>query len=150
MKKFSVILLVIFSVSFCFAETKMYVKAQNGVLLAKPSAFAKSVFSLTYGEEVVVSESDDEWALVSIPGNANAKGWIKTVELSKRKLRTSSSASANEIALAGKGFNAEIENLYSNSENGNYAAVDKVETYAVSQESVLSFIEEGNLLGADR
>ena len=50
------------------------------------------------------------------------------------------------MALAGKGFNAEIEAEYKKNGKVNYAAVDKLEKNLVSFDTVFEFMEAGKLL----
>lgn len=150
MKKFLLTCLILASATFCFGASKMYIKSQNAELLEKASSFAKAVSTVEFGDEVTVTDEDKDWSFVESKENPAAKGWIKTVNLSKRKLTTKSSANAKEIALAGKGFSAEVENLYANSEDGNFEAVNKVEMATVDKDVLLSFILEGELQGADK
>jgi hypothetical protein len=57
----------------------------------------------------------------------------------------SSSASSNEIALAGKGFSQEVENAYRAEGKLNYTGVDRTETQGVSEQELQSFLAEGHL-----
>jgi hypothetical protein len=57
--------------------------------------------------------------------------------------------SANEVALAGKGFNQEVEDAYRNQGNLNYADVDLVEAITVSEDDLRRFLEEGRLSMGD-
>jgi hypothetical protein len=62
---------------------------------------------------------------------------------------TGSTATAAEVAQAGKGFNQEIENVYRNEGNLNYADVDRTEQIVVSDEDLLNFIIAGRLTGGE-
>ena len=55
------------------------------------------------------------------------------------------SASTEELALAGKGFTAEIEAEYKKQASLNYDAVDKLETNLISFDRVLDFMAAGKL-----
>lgn len=137
--------------AFCAAPAKMYIGVQNAELKEKNSAFAKTACNVAYGAEVVVVSTSGKWSQVQLSTDSSKKGWISTASLSKRKILVgkTSSASASEIALAGKGFNAEVENLYSNSGNANYDAVNKVEKNTVSMSELESFVKAGGLKGAE-
>lgn len=150
MKKIFLTALILFTAALCFAEKKIYVNTNSADLMNKKSLFGKMVAKVSYGAELIVLEADGDWAYVQVAGKTSLKGWIKTNKTSKRKILSKGSANAKEIALAGKGFSAEIENLYSNSENGNYKAVDELEKSTQDMTKLNAFIEEGNLKGGDR
>lgn len=147
MKKIISAVLLLTLSAMCFAEKKVYVKTKNADLMKKKSALAGSATVVSYGAELIVMEESDGWYYVQLSGKKNVKGWIKESKTTDRKLSTRSSANAKEIALAGKGFNAEIENLYANSGNGNYDAVDEVEKTEVKSDKINTFIEKGMLNG---
>jgi hypothetical protein len=83
--------------------------------------------------------------------NSSVTGWTPSANLSARQIvsGSSSSASASEIALAGKGFNQEVENAYKAKGNLNYADVDRVESITVRETALLQFLEEGRLAMGD-
>jgi hypothetical protein len=56
-----------------------------------------------------------------------------------------SSATASEIALAGKGFSQEVEDSYKTSGTLNYDDVDKTEAITVSIDDLYVFVTEGRL-----
>jgi hypothetical protein len=55
-------------------------------------------------------------------------------------------ASGSEVALAGKGFNPEVEAEYKKNPTLNYAAVDEMETYVVVPTALSAFITQGGIL----
>ncbi|MDR2135213.1 MAG: hypothetical protein LBO76_01210, partial [Treponema sp.] len=59
------------------------------------------------------------------------------------------SASSREVAMAGKGFNEEVENVYRETSSADFGAVDLVEAARISDEDMLSFISEGRLSMGD-
>ncbi|MBQ7970002.1 MAG: hypothetical protein IJ293_03330, partial [Treponema sp.] len=72
---------------------------------------------------------------------------IPLASLSKRRLIPNSTvtADAEELALAGKGFNKAIEAKYFEDSTEILQKVDLVEENKVSTEEIVSFLEEGNL-----
>ncbi|WP_407400750.1 hypothetical protein [Treponema sp.] len=150
MKKVLSTVLVLFFTAFCFAEKKIYVNTNSADLMNKKSLFGKMVTKVSYGAELIVLDADGDWTYVQVSGKPSIKGWVKTNKTSERKISSKGSANAKEIALAGKGFSAEIENLYANSENGNYKAVDELEKSTQDMAKLNDFIEEGKLKGGDR
>lgn len=150
MKKIFAILILIFCVFGLFAKSgqKMYISVEEAILKEKPSFFSKSTNSVFYGEEVIVLDTKGSWKKVQLTGNSSVFGWISESSLTKKKILVSESkvtASADEIALAGKGFNAEIEAEYKKQGTTNYDAVDKLEEKSVSFENSLDFMLDGNL-----
>lgn len=153
MKKSILLMLVLFCVciSATFAkpkEKKMYVNVQNASLKSGTSFFAKTLMQLKYGQEVLLINDDNEkWSVIKID---EQEGFINSGSLTKRKIKTSNfSASADELALAGKGFNEEIENSFKKNSKVNYVEVDKMENKEVDSENLFEFIKEGNLLGTE-
>jgi len=86
------------------------------------------------------------WANVRSATNTSLSGWMAVSNLSARRIVSSgTTASANEVALAAKGFNQEVEDAYKNSGDLNYADVDKTEAITVSQDDLYKFVTEGRL-----
>jgi len=80
-----------------------------------PSFLGKVTSTLAYGDRVETLEEKDGWIRIVPPGG-KAPGWIhssalteKRVVLKAGKKEADVAASTGELALAGKGFNAEVE-----------------------------------------
>lgn len=98
----------------------------------------------------------------SFEAEGPAEGWYKTragyihesaVGSKKIKLSAGStvaggaSATAEEVTLAGKGFNSQVEKSYgARNASANYAAVDAMERRAVPDSAVIEFLRKGGLL----
>lgn len=158
MKKISLFLIVfvmtVFS-SSVFAKEKVvkkYVAVNSAVLREKPSALSNKVCTLDYATEVHVKETKKGWLFVVSKKNENLKGWIPSSSLSDKKLvakGNKTSVDANEIALAGKGFNAAIEKEYAATEHIDYSGVNYIERINVSETEVINFISSGKLNEGD-
>ena len=147
---FSLGLLLSASQVFSKEAKSMYVSADTVTLKQKASAFSKDAAALKYGDEVCITEEAKGWACVYSVSNPNVKGWIPLASLSKKKIIAGgkkTSADADEIALAGKGFNSTIEAVYSAEYDIDYSVVDFVESNGVSQTELLDFIDKGSLNG---
>jgi hypothetical protein len=84
--------------------------------------------------------------------NSSLSGWTASANLSSKRVvaaGNAGSASAREVALAGKGFNQEVENTYKAKGTLNYADVDKTERMTVSQNDLKSFLDDGRLKKGD-
>ena len=126
----------------------MYVSVEEAVLKQSPSFWGKNGASVFYGEEVIILEEKNSWKKVQLVIDPSVSGWINESSLTKKKIVVSEnrvSASAEELALAGKGFTAEIEAEYKKQGSLNYDAVDKLENNLVSFDKVIEFMESGNI-----
>jgi len=85
-------------------------------------------------------------------GKISLKGWIHKSALTQKKLvlspgSGSTSVSGDEIVLAGKGFNAQVEEQFKQqNQNLNYGWIDKMErNFAVPQQAMQQFLKDGAL-----
>ena len=59
-------------------------------------------------------------------------------------------ASSNEIALAGKGFNRQVEADYrKKNKNIRFTWIDRMEKFVVSNDEMNAFVKQGELLPLD-
>jgi len=146
-----VLCLILFVAGFASAQAKkggtMYVAVKTTTLKASTGAFANTTATLTYGEKVTIIQIDGKNAEIKSTGTPSMTGWTPLANLSAKQVvtGTSSTASAKEISLAGKGFNQEVENAYKAKGKVNYADVDKVETQSVKDADLKKFLEDGRL-----
>ena len=142
-----IITFIIFG-GFLYARgVEKYVCSENVPMKAKPRVTSKTCKFLEYGDIVKILDEDKSWAFVEDLNGE--KGYVHTSALTKKKIinsRNKVSANAEELALAGKGFNSSMENFYSDEFNIDYKKVDEIEKNEVSYESILDFMEEGNLV----
>jgi hypothetical protein len=151
MKKLCVLLALTMLVSGAlFAQVKKggtaWVSAKTAELKSSTGFFASVKGNLGLGAEVTVLEINGNWAEVRSAANTSLNGWTAMSNLSSRKIVSSgTSASASEVALAGKGFSQEVENAYKVEGDLNYADVDKTEAITVSKDDLYKFVTEGHL-----
>ena len=139
-------------VAFAVSQKLMSVQVRKGQVRSAPSFLGKVVDSLSYGDRVDVREEKGSWARVGMPGKS-PRGWMHASALTKKKIvlnpgdiDVEEAASNNEIALAGKGFNNEVEKDFkAKNKNLNYAKVDKMEKIVVSQDKIQRFLKTGGL-----
>ncbi len=150
-KKLTVLLLV-FCLGFpllAAAKTKtMYVKIESAQLKAKPAAAGKKVGTVEYAAAVNVLKSEDNWSYVQLADDSSLEGWLPNSALTSKKIKdknTAASADADEIALAGKGFNSTIEAVYAQEFEVNFEIVDYIESLGLEAEDVVAFAQEGKL-----
>ena len=152
MKKLIIgICLVLFITGFAPAQIArggtLYVAVKEVTLKSGTGFFASAKGQLNYGERVTVLQVNGRFVEVRSSSNSSKTGWTASANLSARQVvsGTSSTATAREVALAGKGFNAEVESSYRSQQNLNYADVDRVEAITVNETALRRFLEEGRL-----
>ena len=130
----------------------MYVAVKTVELKSAAGHFASARGTLAYGAAVTVLQIDDKWAEVKSAASPSVSGWISVANLSAKRIVSNNSAgtTAKEVALAGKGFNQEIENAYKAGGKLNYADVDRTEAQKVSDKELRDFISEGRLFPGDK
>jgi len=157
MKKILLFLcLGLFISGFAMAQVRaggtLYVAIRTVDLKSGTGWFASNRGSLNMGDQVTVIRVDGRFVEVRSVRNQSLTGWTASANLSARQVvaGTSSTATAREVALAGKGFNQEVEQSYRDQQrNLNYADVDRVEAIRVNEADLRRFLEEGRLSMGD-
>ena len=112
------------------SNSTMYIAVNIAELKSNTGAFANTVGTLNYGTRVTVLQESGRFMQVRSDANPSLSGWTAGANLTAKQIvpGTTSSATAGEVALAGKGFNKEVETSYRNQHGElNYAAVDLIE-----------------------
>jgi len=125
----------------------MYVAVKTVALKSSTGFFAGAKGTLNYGDRVTILQINGKNAEVRSVANSSITGWTATANLSAKQIVSgnTNTASAKEVALAGKGFNQEVENSYKSKGKANYADVDKVEALSVNETALKKFLEDGRL-----
>ena len=129
----------------------MSVQIRDGQVRATPSFLGKIVGTVSYGDRVAIREEKGAWAKVKLPERA-LEGWMHTSALSEKKIvlkagasDVEQTASTEEIALAGKGFNEEVEAKYKKDKNLDYTWIDRMETFVFPPTELAAFMDEAGL-----
>ncbi len=147
------LLVLLLASAAALAATKaMSVQVRKGELRATPGFLGKIVATLSYGDRVEVLEQRKPWIRVS-PAGKTVAGWMHSSALSEKRIvlkagarDTQAAASGGELALAGKGFNADVEAEFkAKNRNLDFSAIDRMQATEVSQDRILSFLREGGL-----
>ncbi len=131
---------------------RMSVQVQDGKLRADPSFLGKIIGSVAYGDAVTVIRQQDPWFFVSTQTGL-LTGWIHSSTLTEKEIvlragdaNVQKTASQREIALAGKGFNPEVEKEYKKrNPNLDFEEIDRMERIIVSDEEIRQFLKDGKL-----
>jgi SH3-like domain-containing protein len=145
-----VIFVLVLAATVWSALGAMSVQVKSGQIRNTPSFLGNPVGAVAYGDQVDALQQQGDWFEVNAAGK---KGWIHQSALTKKKVTFSSgakdakvSASGEEIALAGKGFNADVEAKYRASHrNVDFTWVDRIEQIEVTPAQMVAFLKEGGV-----
>lgn len=157
MKKLVILLIMSFAVTgFAAAQVArggtLWVSIKTATLKSGTGFFASNRGTLNYGDQVTVLQVNGKFVEVRSAANSSLTGWTASANLSAKQVVSGNTASVSsrETALAGKGFNQEVEDSYkSQTRNVNYADVDRVEATTVREADLRRFLEEGRLSMGD-
>ena len=133
------------------AVQQMSVQVRAGQLRATPSHLGKVAASVAYGDRLTVVQKQGAW--YSVKDARGRTGWIhesalttKRVVLKSGDADVAAGAGGDEIALAGKGFNEQVEGEFRARETGaDYAWVDRMEAMVVTPEQAVAFLAAGEV-----
>ena len=137
---------------FAVEQKMMSIQVKNGDVRSSPSFLGKIVGQLKYGDQVAVQNVKGSWYFIDRP-EGSTDGWMHSSALSVKKIvlnpgasDAEQAASSDEITLAGKGFNQQVENDFkSKNPQVDFTWIDKMEKMTVSQNQIQAFIKEGQL-----
>ena len=133
----------------------MTVQVKSGQVREEPSFLGKVITSVNYGDRLQVVEQQGDWTKVTAP-NGQA-GWMHTSALTKKKIalkagdqNAQTAASGEEMALAGKGFNSDVEaDFKAKNRNIDFTWVDKMEKIKIAPEAMQQFLKAGGIQPAE-
>ncbi|MGA2586036.1 MAG: SH3 domain-containing protein [Candidatus Aminicenantales bacterium] len=147
-----VILLVAMTLSLATAAADLLVvSVQTTQIRKSPQFFAASIATLKAGEKLEKVSEANGW--IQVKAASGAVGWVHSsaVEISKFSLQAmnknmKTQASAGEVALAGKGFNSQVEDSYrAKHGEANFAGVEAMLRIKVDLAQVEDFLKKGKL-----
>ncbi|MBU0665666.1 MAG: SH3 domain-containing protein [Proteobacteria bacterium] len=130
---------------------QLSVQVRDCQIRTKPSFLGAVIATVHYGDRLSSVQTKDSWLEVSFGGSK--QGWIHVSALTDKEItlhpsaqQVNQSASSDELALAGKGFNKQVEEQFRRQNSQiNFTWVDKIETYRDSQEEIEKFLKAGEL-----
>lgn len=137
---------------FALEQKLMSIQVKKGTVRSRPSFLGKIVTQLKYGDQVAVKEVKGSWNLIDGP-KGKTGGWMHSSALSLKKIvlkpgaaDVEQAASSDEITLAGKGFNQQVENDFkSKNPQVDFMWINRMEKITVTQKQIQTFIKEGQL-----
>lgn len=144
-------LCVVVIATVALAAQLMSVQVRSGQLRDKPAFLSKVVGTVDYGDQVgIVSDKNDWRKVTTAPGGK--MGWMHASALTEQKIvlnptdkDVAAAANSDEIALAGKGFNKQVEEKYQEETKLDYSMVDTMEKLNVPPQEVQQFMVSGEL-----
>ncbi|UCE17104.1 MAG: SH3 domain-containing protein [Gemmatimonadota bacterium] len=148
MKKIYLCLLLLIG-SLLWAQT-LTIKVKETRVRSSPKFYAKSIYRANRGDTLEKMGEQKGWYEVKIP--SGDVGWVHSSAVETKKLKLDSGewveteATPEEVALAGKGFNMEVEAEYKrNHPDLDFTWVDRMESIEISEEEMVAFLKKGKL-----
>ncbi len=128
----------------------MSVQVRGSSVRATPNYMGASVGKIVYGQQVKVVGEQGNWYRLESPG-----GWVPKSDLTKSKVAVdpdqkfaASGGRRDEVALAGKGFNPQVEKQFKGDNpdlQRAFGDVDRVENMTVPDSELKAFMKGGKL-----
>ncbi len=131
--------------------TVMSVQVREGELRNRASFLGAVVAVLPYGEQVQVQREQGPWRYVEW---RDETGWIHQTALTRERIvweagdrDLSGAATQDELALAGRGFSAEVEGKFRRQYSEiDFRWVDYMGTLRKQPSELMAFLREGQLM----
>lgn len=143
-----VLVLLAVGAGAAFAE-ELSVQVRETRVRREPRSLASEVGRLSYGDRVQVVDERPDWVLVE---HGTIEGWVSRSAVTPKEIVLEASdreveerATDREVALAGRGFNKDIEEQYRRDTGLSYAAIDELEEREEEPDELARFLEEGGL-----
>jgi len=158
MPKFKSILIIFLCITltgltvFALEQKLMSIQVKKGAVRSNPSFLGKIVAQLEYGDQITVQNVKDSWYFIYRP-EGSTQGWMHSSALSMKKIvlkpgasDVEQAASSDELTLAGKGFNQQVEEDFkSQNPEVDFTWINRMEKTVISQNQIQTFIKEGKL-----
>jgi len=133
------------------SNTTVFVEVSATKIRPQPKYWSPGTADLVYGAPLTVLARENDWLKVRTA--AGAEGFVNSSAVTERKVALAAGsdsvrikADESDVVLAGKGFNEQIESSYRASRKDlNFAGVDAVQNFTVSDSTLAHFIAAGKL-----
>ena len=142
---------VLIAAAISAAAATLTVTVDEAKVRQRKQHFAPVVATVHYGQKIAAGQSEDGWYRVTAGG---ATGYLhesalgaKAAQAKAGKWEGGDSASADEVTLAGKGFNENVEKAYRGEHKDlDFAGVDAMEKRKLSDDTLTKFMQSGGTL----
>ena len=133
------------------ADTVVVVKIQTTAIRQNPQFFSPALVTLKAGDKLTKISESNGW--IQVKTQTGLVGWIHSsaVDVPKVNLLASNDpmktqAKASEVALAGKGFNQQVENSNKSKHTElHFALVDRMLQVKIASNLIEAFLRQGRL-----
>jgi hypothetical protein len=133
-------------------DKMLSVQVKVGQVRKTPSFIGEIVAKVDYGSRVSVRDTKGAWVLIDAP-EGPIEGWVHVSALTSKKVvlkagddAVETHVSGDELALAGKGFNKQVEDTFkAKNPRLDFTWIDKMETQVVSTAQMRRFLAEGKV-----
>ena len=144
----TVLLLLTAGALFAISEgDTVSVSVREGEVRSSPLFLSPIAERVGYGTSMTVQAVNGDWVQVRLDNGR--EGWIHSTSILPPEDMNlsgdtvdSSGASSREIALAGRGFNQQVEAEYQEQQDLDFAPVDRMERYVVPPTDLGTFLDE--------
>lgn len=150
-KRFSAVVWALAALSGVVQAATLCVQVQSGQVRSTPSFLGAVVATVGYGLPVEVVSSQGPWCQVKAPDGT--VGWMHETALTAKRASarsggsTATGASGDEMALAGKGFNRDVEAQFKAAHaEADFTWVDRMAALKVSAAEIGRFVSGGGLV----
>lgn len=148
-------LMAIVALPVLAARTKlMAVQVREAQVRQAPGYLSRVLATVPYTAAVTVLEEKNDWSRIQT--GDGMEGWMHSTALTTKRLKLSGdgpdaqlAVSSDEQALAGKGFNSDVEKQFKErNAKADFAAVDKMETLKIPVAEIQAFLKKGDVAPA--
>ena len=152
-KSILIVMLIMTAIIFAYAavDQMMSVTVRETKVRQTPSFLGKIVATLAYGDRVEVIEEGRGWVKIVLP-DGKMQGWVNLSAMTEKRIvleageeDLEAAASSSEVALAGKGFNSDVEEKFKKEKKLDYTWIDLMEKIAFPTDKLLDFLKKGGL-----
>ena len=150
-REFTLVIVFLAAAATAWAGNRMMsVQVKAGPVRATPSFVGQIVGNLAYGDRVDVLAERPGWMRVSAGA---VSGWMHQSALTEKRVvlkagdaNVQTGASGEELALAGKGFNSDVEAQFkAQNRDIDFGPVDRMERRNASQGEMAAFLKDGQV-----
>ena len=123
----------------------MSVQVRETQMRQRASFVAPVVATLDYADRVEVLQEAGSWIRVRFQ---DQEGWVSGSALTTQRIvlqaggsNVDTTATSSEVALAGRGFNREVEAQYQSTSGLDFSWVDRMEDFAVDYTDLFRFLD---------